>query len=146
MRNSFLIVLFTGGLFLTSLAMAEIVVVRWGGPGYDPAARGKNNSSLFSAYPDMNAPSAKSSFQIWVDSEKTVQGVGRMVVRQEGQREIVSQNCFKAQLHIDAPYACRFKKADFFGRKGSGELVVFDRDGQKLLKSIIDFLEIKKVF
>ena len=94
----------------------------------------------------MYAPGAKSNFQIWVDSEKTAQGVGRMVVKQEGQKEIVSQNCFKAQLHINAPYACRFKKADFFARRGSGELLVFDRDDQELLRSTIDLMEIKKVF
>jgi len=146
MRTSFLIVLLVLGLTFGSAVLADWEVVRWGGPGYDPASRGKNYSSLFSAHPDLTAGMGKAHFQIWVDSEKTAQGVGSMVIRQEGRKDIFSSYCNKAQRHITAPYACRFKKSDFVNRAGIGMLTVIGRDGQELLHIFADITRIKQVF
>jgi hypothetical protein len=145
MRISFLIVLLVFGLTFGSAVLAGGEVVRWGGPGYDPASRGKNYSSLFSAHPDLSV-GGKAHFQLWVDSEKTFQGVGSMVIRQQGHKDVFSSYCSKAQRHIMAPYACRFKKSDFVNRAGIGELIVFGRDGQELIRIFADITRIKQVF
>jgi len=146
MRISFLIVLLVLGLAFNSAVLAAGEVTRWGGPGYDPASRGKNYSSLFSAHADLSAGGGSQHFQIWVDSEKTVNGVGSMVFRQGGHKDVVSSYCSKAQLHINAPYACHFKKSVFLSRAGIGELIVNGRDGQELLRVFADITRIKQVF
>jgi hypothetical protein len=145
MRLSFLIALLIT-VSIAGAALALPVVVRWGGPGYDPAVRKMSASSLFSAHPDLYAPDGPAHFEIWVDSEKTVNGVWRMVIRQEGQKDIDSGRCYKSQKHITAPYACRFRKTDFLDHKGTGEVVVFDQDGQELLTSPVDIIQLKQVF
>jgi hypothetical protein len=146
MRTSFLIVLLVVGLAFGSAALANVEVQRWGGSGYDPASRGKNYSSLFSAHPDLFAPGGKAHFQIWVDSVKTFKGVRSMIIRQEGHNDIFSSYCYKAQKHITAPYACSFNKADFLSRSGMAVLVVIDREGRELLRNPIDIMRIKQVF
>jgi hypothetical protein len=146
MRFNFFPALLIVILLTGTVVLAAPVVVRWGGPGYDPAAKGKNYSSLFSAHPDLTAGAGMAHFEIWVDSEKTANGVGRMVIRQQGREDLVSTYCHKAQLHITAPYSCRFKKADFLGRAGIGELTVYSPEGQDLLRIFADISRIKQVF
>jgi hypothetical protein len=145
MRISFLIALLIT-VSMAGAALALPIVVRWGGPGHDPALKGTNISSLFSAHPDLNAPDGIAHFQIWVDSEKTVNGVWRMVIRQKGQEDILSTNCSRAQLHINAPYSCRFRKSDFLSRKGIGEITVFDQNNRELLTYPVDMIQLKQVF
>jgi hypothetical protein len=127
------------------MVLAYPQTVRWGGPGYDPASR-RNSSSLFSAHPDLHTPDGIAHFEIWVDSEKTVNGVWRMIIRQEGQEDIASTRCRRAQRHLNAPFACRFRKADLLEHKGHAEIMVFDQDSRELLKGPVDILQLKQVF
>jgi len=145
-RTAFLISILILVSMLSSAVLASGVVVRWGGPGYDPASRDKNYSSLFSARADQASGAVSSHFQIWVDSDKTSQGVGSMTIRQQGHKDVVSIYCSKAQKHITAPYACRFKKSDFLSRAGIGELIVLDPSGRELLRTFADITRIKQVF
>jgi hypothetical protein len=146
MRPGFLAVLLITVFTLEMAAFALPVVVRWGGPGYDPNIKKTSASSLFSAHPDLYVPDGKAHFQIWVDSKKTVNGVWRMVIRQEGEKDISSTYCNRAQRHLTAPYACRFRKSDLLSRKGAGEITVFDKDGRELLTAPVDIIRIKQVF
>lgn len=127
-----------------SVSLAALNVWRWGGPGYDPA-RSQRISSRFAIYPDDHSPAPELYFQIWVDTKETSRGVNSMVVRRDQEQEISSVSCSKAQLHVNAPYACRFRKADFGRSKEKAAILVFDIKGRELLRGELSQEILKQV-
>lgn len=120
---------------ITQISFASESEVRWGGPGYDPALKGKN-SSRFTARPHFKDGTA---IDILVDDKRTVRDVGRInLISSDGIQES-SELCSKAMHHIEAPWACGFYKAEIQEMRGSGTIKVFNRSNELLLEDVIDF-------
>lgn len=125
-------------IFLTSsILLASKIDFRWGGSGYDPALKGRGRvSSKFMARSHFKNPEL---LEIWVDSNKTVKEVGRMILNSGNGTKIPSQICWKAMMHLNAPWACCFQKEDIRNLAGIGKVEVLDRTDNILLSERIDF-------
>jgi len=108
---------------------------RWGGPGYDPALKGRDFSRFTARLHFKN----KTIIDIMVDHKKTVGEVGRIdLISAEG-AQISSEYCWKAMKHIQAPWACSFQKGEINEKRGVGRIKVFNRSNELLIEDAIDF-------
>lgn len=122
---------------VSSILLAENSDFRWGGSGYDPALKGIGRiSSKFMA---RSHSKNSEQIEIWVDSKKTVKEAGRMVLGLDNGKKISSQECWKAMMHLNAPWACCFQKEDIKNFSGIGKVEVSDRVDNILLTEQIDF-------
>lgn len=113
--------------------------LRWGGRGYDPSFK-KDASSRFVARP--NCCDLK-LIDIWVDSKETVNEVGEMHLVSETGLDVSSTQCGKAMKHIEAPWACSFKKEDLQNLSGKGKIKIMDRSKRMILEDDIDYESLK---
>lgn len=113
--------------------------LRWGGRGYDPSFK-KDASSRFVARP--NCCDLK-LIDIWVDSKKTVNEVGKMHLLPKTGLGVSSTQCWKAMRHEQAPWACSFNKDELRDLKGEGKIQIMDRSNRMILEDDIDYESLK---